>query len=201
TYAGIVDGIPSVTGPNGVAYGFNSSLYAAKGSDFLNYAGTTIPPHTLGWVNNFSAYGFDLMVVFVGKFGGVFREPIFNYPFVGSSKTIVNMFVTDFFDNGTVLPSLPESNADDDHYSLEQLRYISNFIASSSYLECKEINLQYSIPSKLIKGSGLSDLRIFAQIRNAGMIWLGNDKGLNPEWLPGTQSPVTAFTFGINAKF
>jgi Outer membrane receptor for ferrienterochelin and colicins len=200
TYAGQVDYVPSVVGPGGETYPFASSLYSKTGSDFLTYKGTAIPPHTLGWMNNFSAYGFDLMVVITGKFGGVFREPTFNYPSVGSDKTSVNSFVSDYYNGTSVINYIPSYN-EVENFSLEQLPFISDLVSSSSYLECKEINLQYNVPTRLIKGSGLNNLRIFTQVRNLGLIWSANNKNLHPEWLPGTQRPLTTWTFGVNAKF
>ena len=63
----------------------------------------------LGWVNNFNAYGFNLMVVFVGKFGGVYRNPVFNFPtWVGNNKTNVSRFVADVFAGDPNIPQFPK---------------------------------------------------------------------------------------------
>lgn len=204
TFLGMKDSIPYVAGPKGAAYAMNAvQLHnTGLGLDFLNYEGTTVPPHTLGWVNNFNAYGFNLMIVIVGKFGGVYRNPVFNFPtYVGSAKTNVSMFVNDVFNHDPNIPDFPKY-LEPQFYLWD--RYVPNLhglIESSSFVECKEIDFEYNLPSRLIKALQLNSLRIFTQVRDLGMLWHANKKGYNPEWLPGTQRPVTSYTFGINAKF
>ena len=50
TFLGVTDSIPYVAGPKGVPYTMNAvQLHnTGLGLEFLNYEGTTVPPHTLG---------------------------------------------------------------------------------------------------------------------------------------------------------
>ena len=204
TFLGVTDSVPYVAGPKGVPYTMNAvQLHnTGLGLDFLNYEGTTVPPHTLGWVNNFNAYGFNLMILLVGKFGGVYRDPVFNFPtFVGSGKTNVSRFVSDVFAGDPNIPQFPKYQ-EPQFYLWD--RYVPNLhglVESSSFIECKEIDLEYNLSKKISQKLQMTSLRLFAQVRDVGMVWHANKKGYNPEWLPGTQRPVTAYTFGINAKF
>jgi TonB-linked SusC/RagA family outer membrane protein len=204
TFLGVTDSVPYVAGPKGVPYTMNAvALHnTGLGLDFLNYEGSTVPPHTLGWVSNFNGYGFNIMVLLVGKFGGVYRDPVFNFPtFVGSDKTNVSRFVADVFAGDPNIPRFPKFQ-EPNFYRWD--RYTPNLhglVESSSFIECKEIDLEYNLSNKISKKLQMSNLRLFAQIRDVGMVWHANKKDYNPEWLPGTQRPVTAFTFGINAKF
>lgn len=204
TFLGVKDSIPYVAGPKGVPYTMNAvQLHnTGLGLDFLNYEGTGIPPHTLGWVNNFRIHGFNLMVVLVGKFGGVYRNPVFNFPtYVGSGKTNVGRFVADVFAGDPNIPQFPKYQEPQFYLWDRYTPYIAGLVESASFIECKEINLDYSLSQKITKKLQMTSLRVFAQVRDIGMVWNANKKGFNPEWLPGTQRPVTAFTFGINAKF
>lgn len=204
TYLGVTDSVPYVAGPKGVAYTMNAvQLHnTGLGLDFLNYRGTTTPPHTLGWVNNFNAYGFNVMVVIVGKFGGVYRDPVFNFPtYVGSTKTNVGKTVEEVFAGNPLIPQFPRYKEGQFYLWDRYVPNLDGLVESSSFIECKEIDLEYTLSQKIAKSLQMSTLRVFAQVRDVGMIWHKNKKGYNPEWLPGTQRPVTAFTFGVNAKF
>lgn len=203
-YLGMQDSLPYVAGPKGVPGPINSNIIVQPG-DFMNYHGTTIPPHTLGFVNTFSGYGFDLMVVITGKFGGVYRNPVFPYQTrlaTSGIKLFVPATVADVLANDPRVPGFPKYR---DVAGSSTWYFVSNFlntmVESSSFVECKEINLQYTLPTRWIKSLQLNGLRAFAQVRDLGMIWHANSRGFNPEWLPGTQRPVTSYTFGINAKF
>ena len=204
TYLGVTDSVPYVAGPKGVPYSMNAvQLHnTGLGLDFLNYEGTGIPPHTLGWVSNFKVHNFSLMVVLVGKFGGVYRNPVFNFPtYVGSAKTNVDRLVADVFAGDPNIPQFPKYREPQFYLWDRYTPNLAGLIESSSFIECKEIYLDYSLSQKITKKLQMSSLRVFAQVRDIGMVWHANKKGFNPEWLPGTQRPVTAFTFGINAKF
>lgn len=204
TFLGVTDSVPYVAGPKGVAYSMNAvQLHnTGLGLDFLNYEGTTIPPHTLGWVNNFNAYGFNLMILFVGKFGAVYRDPVFNFPtYVGSAKTNVSKFVADVFAGDPNIPQFPKYQEPQFYLWDRYTPNLHGLVESASFIECKEIDLEYNLSKKISQKLQMNTLRLFAQVRDVGMVWHANKKGYNPEWLPGSQRPVTAYTFGINAKF
>lgn len=142
------------------------------------------------------------MVLFVGKFGGVYRDPVFSYPTsVGNSKTNVSRFVADVFAGHPNIPQFPKYQETQFYLWDRYAPNLNTLVESSSFIECKEIDLEYNLSNKIAKKLQMSTLRVFAQVRDIGMVWHANKKGYNPEWLPGTQRPVTAFTLGINAKF
>ena len=142
------------------------------------------------------------MVVIVGKFGGVYRDPVFNFPtYVGSAKTNVGKTVEEVFAGNPLIPQFPRYKEGQFYLWDRYTPNLDGLVESSSFIECKEIDLEYTLSQKIAKSLQMSSLRVFAQIRDVGMMWHKNKKGYNPEWLPGTQRPVTAFTFGINAKF
>jgi hypothetical protein len=204
TYAGMIDGIPHVAGPKGAPSTFNSAALHNRGLglQFLNYEGTQTPPHTLGWINNFSAYNFNVVVLFVGKMGGVYRNPTFNFATtIGSNKTFVDKYVADVYAGDPNIPQFANPKETQTYLWDRYTPYLSGLIESSSYIECKEIDLEYNLPSRIAKAIRMDNLKVFAQVRDLGLLWKANSKGYNPDWLPGSNRPVTTYMFGVNLKF
>ncbi|WP_165798492.1 SusC/RagA family TonB-linked outer membrane protein [Chitinophaga costaii] len=204
TYLGMQDGVPQVKGLKGVASSFNNvSLYNGNaGLEVLNYEGTATPPHTLGWVNTFEFHHFSFTAIFNGKFGGVYRDPTFNYTAtVGSGKVFVNRFVNDVLAGDPTIPGFANANETKLYLWDRYAPYLNTLIESSSYIECKELTLQYDLPRKVVNTIHFGGLKAFVQTRDVGLIWEANKHGYNPDWLPGTNRPVQSYTFGINAQF
>lgn len=207
TYKGMENEIPQVAGPNGTSFSFNDSklVYYTLGTYLKenNFEGTAIPPHTLGWVNNIEVGDFTLSVIFNGTFGGVYRNPTFNYSTatVGSGKTYVNKFVSDVLAGSPNIPGFARQNETKLYFWERYVPYLSGLVESSSYIECKEITVGYMLANRLAKKIQLGSIKVFAQTRNPGMIWKANTKGYNPDWLPGTNRPVQSYTLGLNLQF
>ena len=202
TYLGNnANGYPSVAGPGKSYNPFNDVALHNRGlgKPILNFEGTGTPPHTLGWINNFSAYNFNLMVVFIGTFGGVYRNPVFNYATtVGGAKTQVDRFVADVFAGDPNLPGFAKPKDVQTYLWDRYAPNISYLVESSSYIQCKEINLDYTLPAKVVRKGGFSSAKVFVQARDLGLIWKANSKNYNPDWLPGSNRPVKSYTLGIN---
>ena len=86
-------------------------------------------------------------------------------------------------------------------FEYEGYELLNTLVESSSFVELKEINLQYTLPKSWVRTLRMENLRIYAQARNLGTLWVANSYGYHPQWLPGTNRPRPTFTFGINAKF
>lgn len=204
TYAGTIAGVPQVAGPNGQLSTFNGyTLLSGPGSQFLNYEGTAIPPHTAGWYSTFGYRNLSLSVLLIGKFGGVYRNDTYNYNFayVGSRKTIANKYISDVYAGRTDIPPFPNPNENNIYLWNQYFPYLSGLVESSSYIECKEVMLNYSLPAAIIEKTKLRNVKLFAQLRDLGLVWTANKKGYNPDWLPGTDRPLATCTFGVNIGF
>lgn len=204
TYMGMKDGVPQVAGPNGSLQSFNDYTFynTGNGLNFLNYEGTGTPPHTLGWTNNIRVHDFNFTAIFIGKMGGVYRNPTFAYgTVIGSAKAHVNRFVNDVLAGNPDLPEFAKPSETQlyrwDSYS----KVLNTLIESSSYIECKELTLEYNLPSKIAERMKVNRVKLFAQTRDVGLVWQANSKGYNPDWLPGTNRPAQTYTFGINLQF
>jgi len=204
TYLGMTSGEPYVAGVKGVPNRFDDLALHNRGLglQYLNYEGTSVPPHTLGWYNSLKAFNFSVNVLFTGTLGGVYRNPIFNYAtLIGSGKTNVDRYVADVFAGNPDIPSFPQAN-DPGTYRWD--RYgpnLNGLIASSSYIECKEITIDYTLPAKMASAIQTSGIRLYVQSRNPGMVYHANDKGFNPDWLPGSNKPLRTYTMGLNVQF
>ncbi|WP_285011132.1 SusC/RagA family TonB-linked outer membrane protein [Pedobacter faecalis] len=204
TYAGTIGGVPHVSGVNGQPSTFNNvALLNGLGAQFLNYEGTAIPPHTAGWYSTFGYKNLSLSVLFIGTFGGVYRNQTYNYNFayVGSRKTIANRYISDVFAGRTDIPPFPNANESNLYLWDRYLPYLSGLVESSSYIECKEVMLNYSLPASIAARAGLRNVKVFAQMRDLGLVWAANKNNFNPDWLPGTDRPLGTCTFGINLVF
>lgn len=203
TYAGMIDGTPHVEGLNKAPHSFNVvSLHnTALGLPFMNYEGTNIPPHTLGWFNQFTYDNFYLTALVVGKFGGVYRNPIFNYATgVGSSKTSVSKLVSDVFAGDQNIPEFGLPNNAQYYLWDRYAPYLDVLVERSDYVELKELSLGYNLPTDLISRASFKSARVFFQVRNLGLLYKANSKGYHPEWLPGSIRPVTTYTIGANVQ-
>ncbi|MGV3766828.1 MAG: SusC/RagA family TonB-linked outer membrane protein [Chitinophagaceae bacterium] len=201
TYLGVENGMPQIAGDNKVPVGMNTTLYVTGNAfDVLTYQGTATPPHTLGWLNNIDYKNVSLTFLFVGKFGGVYRNPTFNYgtAAIGSIKTIVNQFVGDVFAGREDIPPFPAPNESRHNLWSQYTNYLSSLVESSSYIECKEVSLNYTLPHSLLGKMSMRNVRVYAQMRDLGLVYAANKNNYNPDWLPGTNRPLPTFTLGIN---
>lgn len=204
TYLGMKDGEPWVAGVKGTPNRFDDLALHNRGLglQYLNYEGTAIPPHTMSWLNTFRVYNFGLNVLFTGTMGGKYRNPVFNYATtIGSGKTFVDKFVSEVFAGNPDIPSFPQPN-DPGTYRWD--RYAPNLqglVESSSYIECKEIMLDYTFPKKITSAVALQGIRVYAQARNLGLVYRANSRGFHPDWLPGSNRPLRTITLGCNIQF
>lgn len=205
TYAGVIGGVPQVVGPGGVPNTMNSAALHNRGLglQFLNYEGTATPPHTLGWFNNVRYRDFSLSFLVLGKLGGVYRNETFNYASatLGSSKTFVNRYISDVLSGRADVPPFPAVNETQMYLWDRYVPYLSSLVESSSYIEFKELSFDYTLPKKISAKLKSPGIRVYAQARDLGLIWAANKNGYNPDWLPGTDRPLTTYTLGINFIF
>ena len=202
-YAGVnaTTGLPQVYGPNGAVYTFGSTTLLSNNDGvskgYMNYAGTTIPPHTLGWRNVFTYHNLSLSAQLVGTFGSTFLDPSFNYAasYVGSGKTAPNFLAAQVMD-GTLPPILADPLLTVwNRYS----PYLTTYVESASYIRLKEMMLSYNIPNAFFSKSQIRNINIYVQARDLGIIWANNKHNYDPDFLPGMPRPLTTLTFG--AKF
>lgn len=76
--------------------------------------------------------------------------------------------------------------------------YNETYLKNGSYLKIRNISLGYTFPNRLLTHTGLSALRMYAQIKNPGYIFSGC-KTLDLDTYSNTYN--SGFTFGLNLSF
>ncbi|RLJ79544.1 SusC/RagA family TonB-linked outer membrane protein [Pedobacter alluvionis] len=118
----------------------------------------SVPEKMAGFAFGFNALGFDLSVLFQGAFGGnVWLTGPAMWPFSGDSGIL-----SDIKDNHWT-PANPEAKYPRLSYASNSNNHrVSSFwLMSSDYLRLKNVELGYTIPTKLVNKIGLRTARIF----------------------------------------
>ncbi|MCD0489692.1 SusC/RagA family TonB-linked outer membrane protein [Pedobacter sp. MC2016-14] len=96
--------------------------------------------------------------------------------------------------------------------SVPSLVYPNNFLRSSfysnsavltekgDYIRLQDVQINYSIPKKIMNKLLVSNLNIYAYVNNLGLIWKANKEGLDPDVRSGYPNPTT-FAFGLKTNF
>lgn len=151
--------------------------------------GHTDPRWTLGLSSNFTYKGWDLGIQLYGRMdytystGGIWvggRYNVRKYDYYNENNKNAE-YQKPIFDEG----------GKDTYYNI--LGY-----KNGSYLKIRNISLGYTFPNKLIKSTGLSNLKVYAQCKNPGMIFSNIDF---MDMDTNTNTYNSGFTFGLNVSF
>ncbi|SMC44396.1 TonB-linked outer membrane protein, SusC/RagA family [Pedobacter africanus] len=200
-YAGVKNNQPTVYGPNGDQYDF-SAYPPGDGRDFLLKMGTEVAPYTLGFMNSFKVYDFNLSFIVTGKFGHKFQRQGFNYPPSFNSKILPNKKVTEVL-NGDPMKIVPlPLNQNEPRYYFwgrftESLSYL---IENASHIRMQEVNLSYNLPAALGSKVGMRRVQVFAQGNDLFTV-VANKAGEDPEYPLGTLKPQPRISLGIKCEF
>lgn len=151
--------------------------------------GHTDPRWTVGINTNFTYKGWDLGIQLYGRMdytyntGGVWvggRYNVRSYDYYNDNNTNAE-YQKPIFDEG----------GKDAYYGI--LGY-----KNGSYLKIRNISLGYNFPTKMLTGTGLTNLRLYAQCKNPGMIF-SNIDFIDMDTYSNTYN--TGVTFGVNVSF
>lgn len=104
-----------------------------------------------------------------------------------------------------------KSQGDELHSSIPSMPLITNqnrdlvysgseiTVERGDHIRIQDINLRYNIPD--LKAIPFKSLSIYAYMRDPGLIWTANSKGLDPDALNGRYPMVTRVSLGIVANF
>lgn len=195
--------------------------------------GSPLPKFTFGWNNTFRYKNFDLSIFINGSYG----NKVFNYlgmkltamnnVWVNTSNAVkghavlapidpdkvyadgghwyddvTNVHVTN---SGTRIPRATRNDPNDNDAISDR------YIEDGSYIRLKNITLGYTFPKKLIKGLGLENLRLSANIQN--LLTITGYDGYDPEIGASTASEnvygldfgrypsPTVYSFSLNVSF
>ncbi|MNE34187.1 hypothetical protein D3C80_1278980 [compost metagenome] len=189
-------------------YGKDGQKVLVPEIDALEYSGTRRPKYTGGWINQFRYKAVELSFMMVYNFGHVLRReiPTMN-PWESTPQTneqIGQRWRKPGDELITDIPSIMDLNNFYDRRNYPTL-YSNNSVINGGFVRFREIQLNYSLPKKLIGSTPLKLLRVYGQVNNLG-IMTKNGYNIDPEAndsLTGAYNlpePVT-YTLGIKADF
>ena len=170
--------------------------------------GNPNPNLSMGLNLAFKYKAFTLDMFFSGEFGfdiinHMKRQLLsMNYGILATNRSvdILNAWTPTNTDTDIPALSLVDSNKEE--------RFSTYYVQDGSYAKMKYLKLSYSLPTKVIKKIGATNLDVFAQVEN--VFTITKYKGLDPELLPGEYGaridngayprPRT-FTLGLNIQF
>lgn len=200
-YAGVQNGQPTVLGPGKTPVTFNTGV-PGDARTFLLNMGTTVAPYTLGFINSFKVYDFDLSFIITGKFGHVFQRKGFNYPPNRVRRVLPNNKLSEVVngDPSKIIP-LPQTSVEPLYYFWSNFhQYVSYLTESASHMRLQEVSLVYTIPQPLLRKMQLNNMQFFAQGNNL-LTWYANNAHEDPEYPLGTLKPMPKLTLGLRFDF
>lgn len=196
----------------GVSSDGRSMWYTKNGGTTTQYTeadyflcGDATPDLYGGFGTKLSAYGFDLSVSFNYSLGGKAYD--YNYATLMSSPygtTTGLNFHRDLYNawsETNTSSDIPRFVYGDQYSSAMS----SRFLTSASYLSLQNINIGYTVPSRLVKKLGLSSVRIYGSADN--ICYWSKRQGFDPrgtfdgETSTYTYSPMKSISGGINVTF
>lgn len=199
-YAGIQNTQPVVYGPGGASqifYDFGA-FTPGDGRDYLLNTGTTVAPYTLGFINSFQVYDFNVSFIVTGKFGYVFQRKGFNYPLGKLPNNKLSEVLNG--DPAQIVP-LPLNLLEPRYFFWDRFhQYLSYLVENASHIRMQEVNVSYNIPQRLLSKFKMSRLQVFAQ-GNDLFTLVSNNAGEDPEYPLGTLKPQPRVSLGIKCVF
>jgi TonB-linked SusC/RagA family outer membrane protein len=146
--------------------------------DALEYAGTTVAPYNASLSPNIRYKGFNMNLLFVGKFGHVIKLPSIRHKDLGRkgnmiSKEITKRWMKPGDETITDVPGLGSSpySSNLDYFNNANIR-----VRSGNFISLRELAISYDFP----KNSLWETARLTLQARNLWK-WVENREGIDPE--------------------
>lgn len=200
-----------------------STIYAKDGSiidsskgintiskDDLKYMGTTVAPYFGGFMNDFSFKNFSLGVQITYFMGAVFRDqqmqnyPTYNgaqYGAVAKDKIIADRWRQPGDEDFTNVPGL----ANISYNSLNRFQNADINVLSADNIRLQQISLGYTVPNEWLQKTFFKALSFNFAARNLGLLWVRNDRGIDPQYLSNnnynTLAPQRTYTLQFNCSF
>ena len=163
--------------------------------------GNEIPRYIVGITNTFKYKGIELSIFMFGRMGYTYNTG--GEGLVGRYNSRKVDYYTEADPNSEYQKPIYSAGFGDQYY--ETLGY-----RSGSFLKIRNISLGYNFPQRLLEDLRLSNLRLYVQATNPGMIfskvdWIdldvtrpsNNDQG----YTTGNSATNRGFTFGMNVGF
>lgn len=186
----------------------------AHRSDDRKILGKGLPDWTGSFINDFRYKGFDLTVDMQFVWGVDCAQEFFHstYDRFGITSGLAAIY-TDAYNGSNPNTMQQAVYLCNSNHAGQDTKFDSQWVCDASYLRCNLIQLGYTLPAKVIKPIGLSNLRVYGSVNNAFMVCSSDFLGFDPE---GTSQGTSqfgqnmfffqyprprTFTFGLSATF
>lgn len=158
-------------------------------NDDRKIIGHTDPRWTIGLNTNLTYKGFDLGIQLYGRMGFTYDT---GGVWVGGRYNVRSYdYYNENNKNASYQKPIFDEGGKDAYYNI--LGY-----KNGSYLKIRNISLGYTFTTKMLKNTGLTNLRLYAQCKNPGMIFSHIDF-MDMDTYSNTYN--SGFTFGLNVAF
>lgn len=199
-YEGEIDGIPMIRFENDMSTEIFNIPSVSDARNFMQFDGSLIPTTELGYVNEFEFRGFGFKAMLLGRFGHVFRADAPGYPLLNNSgMSVLRKSMEDVVNGGTEkVPGLPLPHVTNlSAYNL--VRSFNTLVENASNIRVQEVAVSYTLPKDFIQNWNISNLRLYFQANNLGILWKATDTYYDPDF-KHFRMP-TSYLLGLNLTF
>lgn len=202
-------GLDDQGNPQGYLNGQKSTDYNAirdeatiKGVDGnVVYVGSTLPTHFGSLINTFRYKNFSLSLSIMYKLGYYFRKTSLSYDRLIESgvghREFGERWQKPGDENTTNVPSFvfPNISNRDNFYTLSDVN-----VLKGDHIRFSFLNLAYNFLNDKLHRMVFSDVQVYFNASNLGIIWHANNVGMDPESPYGLE-PTKSWAIGIRASF
>ena len=152
--------------------------------------GSTMPRWTVGINSSLSWKNVELAIQIYGRMDYIYGSS--QSPWVGGRYNIKKY---DYYNENNKNAKYPSPIYNDG--GADTYYYVMGY-QDGSYLKIRNISLGWTVPSKYIKKAGLTNLKVYAQCKNPGMIFCNVD---DVDMDTYSNLYNTGWTFGLNVSF
>lgn len=191
---------PVIRMNDGQVAGF-SNIPVADGLTFCRPQGTKVAPYTVGMMNSFKIYDFDLSFILTGKFGHVFRRTGFNYPTISGDSYANKMLTEVLHADGSRMVPLPANDNDRTYGKYSQFAYYMDYLTeSANHVRLTEVNLTWHLPRPALNTLGFTRASVYVQGNN--LLTFKNTKhNEDPEFRFGNLKLQPTWLLGVKLEF
>lgn len=185
-----------------VSEDYNDIIYGGTSISDLVYSGPALPTVFGSLGNTVSYKGFSLIVRFTFKFGNYFEKTSINYSTLFSSLTGSSDYSKRWKNPGdekfTNVPSMvyPADDARDQFYNGSEA-----MVEKGDNIRLQYITLSYDISKERFKKLPFTNIRLYCNINDLGIIWRANKDGLDPDYTIGSIPPSKNIALGARVNF
>ncbi|SEN45794.1 hypothetical protein SAMN05216436_11690 [bacterium A37T11] len=183
-----------------------AAMYSATTLDDLVFSGSSIPTRYGSWINSFSYKGLELNMAISFKLNYFFRRETVDFEQIARQAIGHNDFEKRWKNPGDEkFTNIPSLEYPFDNYRSAFYRGSEAFVEKGDHARLQYIQLSYTLTKKQFPKLPFSDIRIYGNANNLGIIWRANKLGIDPDVIYGYENyglpAVSSYSLGLNITF